>query len=311
MNPTDWKHVDFATSHGARIGCDYAGIVEEVGSKVTKEFKKGDRIAGFVHGGNEVYHEDGGFAEYITAKGDLQIKIPDNLSFEEAATLGVGVTSIGQGLYQSLGLPLPGKPSSDGEYILIYGGSTATGGLAIQYAKLSGFTVVTTCSPHNFEYVKSLGADAAFNYNSPTCSKDVKEYTKDSVKYAFDCISEGDSPKITISAMSSTGGVYSTLLPVPEDQVKKINPKVEYKTTLAYTAFGEDFKLGAPFKAKPEDLEFGKMFWELSRELLESRKLRVHRPSINKYGKGLEGALKGMDALRQGKVSGEKLVFTI
>jgi len=51
LNPTDWKHVDFLTSKGARIGCDFAGIVEEIGNKVTKDFKKGDRICGFVHGG--------------------------------------------------------------------------------------------------------------------------------------------------------------------------------------------------------------------------------------------------------------------
>lgn len=52
LNPTDWKHVDYMNlSKGARIGCDYAGIVEEVGSKVTKPFKKGDRVAGFAHGG--------------------------------------------------------------------------------------------------------------------------------------------------------------------------------------------------------------------------------------------------------------------
>jgi NADPH:quinone reductase-like Zn-dependent oxidoreductase len=72
---------------------DYAGVVEEVGSKVTKAFKKGDRVAGFVHGGNAVYPEDGAFAEYITAKGDIQMKLPDNVSFEEGSTLGVGITT--------------------------------------------------------------------------------------------------------------------------------------------------------------------------------------------------------------------------
>jgi NADPH:quinone reductase-like Zn-dependent oxidoreductase len=68
-------------------------VVEEVGRKVTKDLKKGDRVAGFVHGGNQVQPEDGAFGEYITAKGDLQIKIPENLSFEEASTLGVGITT--------------------------------------------------------------------------------------------------------------------------------------------------------------------------------------------------------------------------
>lgn len=80
--------------------------------------------------------ETGAFAEHILVKGDLQIKIPDNLSFEEASTLGVGISTVGQGLYQSLGLPLPNQPSKEKTPILIYGGSTATGTLAIQFAKL-------------------------------------------------------------------------------------------------------------------------------------------------------------------------------
>ena len=52
LNPTDWKHIDSELGgdpKGTRIGCDYAGVVLDVGSKVTK-FKKGDRIAGLVHG---------------------------------------------------------------------------------------------------------------------------------------------------------------------------------------------------------------------------------------------------------------------
>jgi len=71
----------------------------------------------------------------MVAKGDMQMKIPDNVTDEEAATLGVGISTVGQGLYQSLGLPLPGSGNA-GIPLLIYGGSTATGSLAIQYAKL-------------------------------------------------------------------------------------------------------------------------------------------------------------------------------
>lgn len=68
LNPTDWKHIDFASNPGALSGCDYAGTVEEVGSKVNKPFKKGDRITGFVHGANAMRPEDGTFAEYIVVK---------------------------------------------------------------------------------------------------------------------------------------------------------------------------------------------------------------------------------------------------
>lgn len=49
---------------GCTVGCDFSGVVEEVGSKVEKQWQKGDRIAGFVHGVNSVEPEDGCFAEY-------------------------------------------------------------------------------------------------------------------------------------------------------------------------------------------------------------------------------------------------------
>jgi hypothetical protein len=154
--------------------------------------------------------------------------------------------------------------------------------------------------------------DAAFDYNSLTCSKDINTWSEDSIRYAFDCISEGQSPAITIPAMSSSGGVYSTLLPIPQSDVRKLNPKVEYKSTLGYTVVGESFKFGPQeISAKPEDFEFGKMFWELSRELLKQGKVKVHKITLNKYGKGLEGVIKGMDSMRNGAVSGEKLVFTV
>jgi NADPH:quinone reductase-like Zn-dependent oxidoreductase len=67
--------------------------------------------------------------------------IPEHVSWDEAATVGVAIGTVGLALYKFLGLPLPGseKPASishDAAPILIYGGSTATGSIAIQFAKL-------------------------------------------------------------------------------------------------------------------------------------------------------------------------------
>jgi NADPH:quinone reductase-like Zn-dependent oxidoreductase len=51
LNPTDWTTLDAPGDDGTLVGCDYAGVVEEVGSAVARDFQKGDRIVGFAHGG--------------------------------------------------------------------------------------------------------------------------------------------------------------------------------------------------------------------------------------------------------------------
>ena len=195
---------------------------------------------------------------------------------------------------------------------MIYGASTATGALAVQYAKLSGLQVLATASPHNFDYVKSLGADEVFDYNSPTCAADIRKFTNNKLKYAMDCISEGKSPQITVEAISEEGGLYTNLLNLTTDKIAEFNSAVEARWTLAYTIVGERFTFGkTEFPAKPEDEEFAKKFWALSRDLLAQGKVKAHKPSVNKYGEGLDGVLKGLDAMKEGKVSGEKLVFTL
>ncbi|KAK3630657.1 hypothetical protein LTR56_017337 [Elasticomyces elasticus] len=304
LNPTDWKHIDYLPQVGHTVGCDFAGVIEEVGSKVTKGWKKGDRMASWTHGVNSANALDGSFAEYLVAKGDIGMKIPDNVSDEEASTLGVGITTVGQGLYQSLGLPLPGSGNA-GYPLLVYGGSTATGTLAIQFAKLSGCEVVATCSPRNFDLVKSLGASAAFDYNDPECAKKIREHTQDKLTKAFDCIAEGESPKICSEAISSKGGVVSYLLPTKHER-----SDVENKSTLGYTIFGEAFNFaGHDMPASQEDFEKGREFWELSTKLLAEKKIQVHPPRMEKGG--LEGVFDGMKQLKEGKVSGVKLVYHI
>jgi NADPH:quinone reductase-like Zn-dependent oxidoreductase len=225
------------------------GTVIQVGPKVTKDFKPGDRIAGFTHGANAVEKEDGCFAEYAMVKGDVQCKVPENVSDEEASTLGI--PTVGQGLYQSLGLPLPGAGKRD-EPLLVYGGSTATGSLAIQFARLSGCQVITTCSPQNFAFVKALGAVEVFDYKEPDCAKNIREYTEDKLTRVLDCISEGDSPKISSEAISSQGGQVSYLLPARRRRTDVEN-KVSHNRAISrtsHTNLQSRQHLDTPFSAR-------------------------------------------------------------
>ncbi|OAL39197.1 hypothetical protein AYO20_01515 [Fonsecaea nubica] len=311
LNPTDWKHATFGlAADGCLSGCDFSGVVEEVGPAVTKSFSKGDRIAGVAHGGNAVQPEDGAFAEYVVAKGDVQVKIPDSLGFEAASTLVLGITTVMQGLYQkALKLNWPTDPIKDKTYVLIYGGSTATGALGIQFAKLSGYTVITTCSPRNFEYVKSLGASDVFDYKDAEAPAKIRALTDNKLTLAWDTISEESSARFCADALSSSShpGVlkYGSIL-----QAKSPRPEVESVTTLMYTIFGEPFTFGPQqIPAVDEDFAYAKKFLAVVEDLLAQGKLRPHKERVGKGG--LEGVLQGLQDMKDGKVSGEKLVYLV
>jgi NADPH:quinone reductase-like Zn-dependent oxidoreductase len=305
LNPTDWKHIAYLSPPGVLVGCDYSGVVEAVGKDVRKKFAKGDRVCGFAHGGNAVQPEDGAFAEYIAVKGDLQWKIPETMSFQEAATLGVGISTVGQALYQSLKLALPTEPIKDNTPILIYGGSTATGTLAIQFAKLSGYKVLTTCSPRNFDLVRSLGADEVYDYKDANSAAEIRKATDNKLKLAFDCISLEASAAFCDNALSTEGGEYSALL-----NVKIERENVNDRFTLAYTTLGEAFSFGdTPLPAKPEDRAHAEKFIPIAESLLNQGKLKVHPPKVGPNG--LQGVMEGLKLLKEDKVSGEKLVYNV
>ncbi|KAI2635420.1 GroES-like protein [Xylaria nigripes] len=315
LNPTDWKSIDQVDEKrfGSRCGCDYAGEVVEAGAGIA--FKKGDRVSGVLFGANPNTPGSGAFSEHTLAGGNIALKIPGNVTDEEAATFGVSVLTVGQGFYEKLQLPLPDKPAATPFPVLIYGGSTATGIYAIKYAKLSGLTVIATSSPHNFELLKSLGADHVFNYKEPGVGAKIRALTNNKLKYAWDCTGYGG--QICSEALSDNveGGKpkYGTIIPIPREQVEKINPVIDGPHfTLGYKVMDSD-TTGFPdfFKPDPVGTEFAKKFWQLTQGLLESGKLKPLRPEVNRLGRGLEGVIKGLDELRNDRVSGTKLVYTI
>ena len=329
LNPTDWKHIDTFAIEGALVGCDYSGYVTKIGPGVTKNWKVGDRIAGFCQTVNALDPQDGAFAEYVLVKADVQIRIPDSLSFEGAATLGVGIVTVGQAMYQTLKLPLPPSPyqekGAQQPQILIYGGSTATGTLAIQLARLSGFKVITTSSPSSFDLCRSLGSSACFDYNDPQCGSNIRTATSNDLHYIFDTITEEPSLSICAAALStnpppfsSPGGVdddaaaaenhYTGLLPLAKSFS---GPHVKHPGfTIAYTFKGEEMKLSDTIiPAKKGDFEFMKGFIEVVEGLLEKGEVKTHPVEVGKAG--LVGVLEGLQRMRERKVRGKKLVYRV
>jgi NADPH:quinone reductase-like Zn-dependent oxidoreductase len=156
LNPIDYKLVNghlkeiVALNLPNTIGFDLSGVVVEKGAEVTK-FEIGDVVYARVP-----QNQMGTVAAYVAVASKVISKKPDNISFEEAASLPlVGLTSI-QAL-ERVGL-------KENDRILIHAGSGGVGSFAIQYAKAKGAYVFTTTSTKNVDWVKALGADCVIDY---------------------------------------------------------------------------------------------------------------------------------------------------
>jgi NADPH:quinone reductase-like Zn-dependent oxidoreductase len=176
----------------------------------------------------------------------------------------------------------------------------------------SGLEVYTACSPHNFDYVKSLGADHVFDYKSPTCGADIRKASNNKIFYAWDTISEKTTAQICADALSSDSTSpsgqklqYANIL-----QAKCPRDDVESKRTLVYSSIGEDFaKGGRLIPARKEDFEFMKKFVAISQKLIDEGKIKPHNLDIRPGG--LEGVFQGLQDMKNGKVSGKKLVYKL
>ena len=130
-------------------GLDVAGTVAAIGAEVTR-FKIGDEVFGVSRGS---------FAEYAAAlESKLALK-PVNVSFEQAAVLGVSATVALRALRDS------GHVEA-GQKVLILGASGGVGTYAVQLAKAFGAEVTGVSSAAKLDLVRSLGADHALDYAS-------------------------------------------------------------------------------------------------------------------------------------------------
>ena len=143
-----------------RMGVDFAGIVADVGSDVTR-FAVGDAVFG---------GRSGAFAEYLLIPEDRAIAHrPESVGIEEAAAIGIaGVTAL-QALRDD------GKLKA-GEKILINGASGGVGTYAVQIAKALGADVHGVCSTRNVEMVRGLGADHVFDYKQENYTESDNQY---------------------------------------------------------------------------------------------------------------------------------------
>jgi len=144
------------------LGHELAGVIETVGTVVTR-YKVGDAVFA------STKLDSGTYAEYICLPEDGAMALkPNNLSFEEAATIPVGgLTALH--LLREAGI-------KTGQKVLIYGASGSVGSFAVQLAKHFGTTVTAVCSTTNVALVKSLGADRVIDYKQTDVTQSNEQF---------------------------------------------------------------------------------------------------------------------------------------
>jgi len=172
VNPADWHLMEGKPSFArllfgfgllkpkdTRLGHDVAGEVEAV-SKDVSQFKPGDEVFGVCRGA---------FAEFACASESKLAMKPDNVTFEQAASVAIAAVTALQGL-RDKGQIQPGQK------VLINGAAGGVGTFAVQIAKSFGADVTGVCSTRNVDMVRSLGADRVIDYSQEDFTESGQRY---------------------------------------------------------------------------------------------------------------------------------------
>ena len=141
LNPTDYKMITHFYMEGNTVGCDFCGIVEAAGP--SSAIPVGARVVGadFPYRPNNPLN--GAFAQYAVSDSRQTLRLPEDWSDTRAAALGaIGWGTAVMAIADPDSLNLQGRPSRPVEKpipVLVYGGATATGIVAIQMLKQSVF----------------------------------------------------------------------------------------------------------------------------------------------------------------------------
>ncbi|KAL7751438.1 hypothetical protein RI367_003298 [Sorochytrium milnesiophthora] len=324
LNPVDFKVQDSGFSvrqWPAVLGCDVAGVVQEVGSDV-KHFKKGDRVIGYtnctISTGRDVVDQgarhtvgllsgrpqDGAFALYSTVQATKAAILPDNIPFTDGVVLPLALETAVGGLFvkeatptmggaltPALALPYPSLKDvpQTGKTLVVYGGSSSVGTATIQLASAAGVKVIAIAGKSNADLCKRCGAAEVFDHKDPAfVDKVVQAVGTTGFVGVYDAISTPETYTNSLAILAKLGGGHLACVLYPPATLPS-NVKA-------------GFISGINEAATP-------VWTEYVTPALESGELQcLPKPTI--VGKGLESINDGLKKLQAG-VSATKLVVEL
>ncbi|KAI8955677.1 oxidoreductase [Xylaria longipes] len=278
------------------LGVDVAGEVVEVGSQVTR-FSVGDRVMG--HALRLATDDDrhAAFQNYTVLWQNMASPIPPSLSYEDASTMPLGISTAASALFQKdmLGLEPPvSYPPTRDEWVIVAGSTGNVGSHGVRLASLAGYKVLVTASPRSFDMVRRLGATEVVDYNDKDLVNTIaQKLSGKRVVGAFEASGQGPSV-ITMAQVLAKCEGNRTVAVVVDDYPRKDVPK------------GVTVEL--VFAIAIRDTEVSKRTWEdFLPDALATGKYPIF-PKASVVGNGLE-AIQG--AMEKKAPAGQKSVVTL
>ncbi|KAI0521007.1 GroES-like protein [Xylaria bambusicola] len=313
LNPADYLFQKHDYIEGNGVGYEFCGIVQEAGSQSIHAV--GTRVTG---SGNlpycQVNRVTGAFAEYMVANSRFILGVPDSMGSVQAAALSASwwAPVLAMSDPDALNLPaLPSKPSEQPNIVLVYGGGTSSGVMAIQVLKLSGYAPLVVCSDKSASRAIRLGAVGTVSYTSPTCSENIKKLAGGrSIKYALDCITSAESFATCMDCLDRVGSRYACLEPFPDCWITR--RAVKYKVVMCYGVQGYDIEMRDPAWSRKYSPLLSEILARWTREmqnLLDCEKI-VTKPTWEIPGR-FEGIITALELMKDGELDKYRVVVTI
>lgn len=226
INPIDWKVRSgylqgmLSLEFPIILGWDTAGVIVEKGKDISG-FNIGERVFA-----RPATTRQGTYAEYVVVDEHLLARIPEKMSFEEAASIPLAALTAWQCLVDF-------GEIRKGDKVLIHAGAGGVGSFAIQIAKSFGAYVATTASAGNEDVAIALGSDHWINYQKEDFSKTLREYD-----LVLDSMG-GEVQSKSYKVLKRGGKLVSIAQSPNEKEAKKYGVKAEF---LWLNATGEQLK---------------------------------------------------------------------
>ena len=205
VNPTDWKFRAGMMSGHAEVtpGQDGAGVVDAVGSGVSG-LAVGDRVWLVLAQHGRPY---GTAAELTVQPAERVIPLPDGADFDLGASLGVPAVTAHRALTSGEGATRLGPGALAGQTVLVAGGAGAVGNAAIQLARWSGATVITTVSSdEKAALATAAGAHHVVNYRTTDAAKEILAVAPDGVDLVVE-VAPAQNNELDVAVMKNRGTI--------------------------------------------------------------------------------------------------------